>query len=269
MKHRLVSHSLRVPALFLALAPAALASSTWYVDGVHGSDHNNCKSRQHACKTIAHALTIASSGDTIMVEAAIYTENLTIGFSLRLVGSGAVTTIIDGEAKGTVVTISNANARVALSKVTIRNGLTKDGGGINNFGTLTVNNSIVSRNIASDPAARGGGIFNTGTLTIANSTVSANTVWGDIAFGGAIFNGGLLTINDTTISGNNAYGGLFFGIADGGGIHNDSGTLTINNSTLSGNSARHGGASITVPPRLFRTPSSRTAQKGETAAAVL
>jgi hypothetical protein len=31
-------------ALFLALAPAALASTTWYVDGVNGSDINDCKS---------------------------------------------------------------------------------------------------------------------------------------------------------------------------------------------------------------------------------
>jgi hypothetical protein len=32
-------------ALFLALAPTALASSKWYVDGVNGNDKNNCKSQ--------------------------------------------------------------------------------------------------------------------------------------------------------------------------------------------------------------------------------
>src|SRR6202049_5149084 len=94
MKRTLVSHSLLLLAVFLALAPAALASAKWYVDGVNGSDNNNCKSRQHACKTISHAISIASSGDSIMIAAATYTENLTIGFSLKIVGSGASTTII-------------------------------------------------------------------------------------------------------------------------------------------------------------------------------
>src|ERR1700680_3492970 len=99
-----------------------MASNTWYVDGVNGSDNNNCKSRQHACKTIGHAISLASSGDSIMIAAATYTENLTIGVSLKVIGSGAKTTIIDGGDSGTVVTISNANAHVTLSKVTIRKG---------------------------------------------------------------------------------------------------------------------------------------------------
>jgi hypothetical protein len=93
MKHRLGFSNLLLLALSLALVPTALASSTWYVDGVNGSDNNNCKSRQHACKTIGHAISLASSGDSIMVAAATSTENLTIGFSLKIVGSGAKPTI--------------------------------------------------------------------------------------------------------------------------------------------------------------------------------
>jgi hypothetical protein len=81
----------------LALAPTALASSRWYVDGVNGSDNNDCKSAQTACKTIEHAVSLASSGDSIMVATATYTENVTIGFSLTIVGSGSSTTIIDYE----------------------------------------------------------------------------------------------------------------------------------------------------------------------------
>jgi hypothetical protein len=117
-----MKHSLLIVLLFMALAPAALASTTWYVDGVHGSNSNNCKSPQHACKTIGHAISLAHSGDSIMVAAAIYKENLTIGFSLKIVGSGAKTTIIDGNRSNTVVTLSNAADHVALSKVTIQNG---------------------------------------------------------------------------------------------------------------------------------------------------
>jgi len=49
-------------ALFAAV-PSALAN-TWYVDGMHGSDNNNCKSRQHACKTIfANGVLYTDSSD--------------------------------------------------------------------------------------------------------------------------------------------------------------------------------------------------------------
>jgi hypothetical protein len=93
--------------LALTLSPAALASSTWYVDGVHGSDNNNCKTPQTACKTIGHAISLAHAGDSIMVAAATYTENLTIGVSLKVIGSGAATTIIDGGAVNTVAISSD------------------------------------------------------------------------------------------------------------------------------------------------------------------
>jgi hypothetical protein len=45
---------------------------------------------------------------------ATYTENLTIGFSLRIIGSGATTTMVDGGGAGRVVTIPNTNASVPL-----------------------------------------------------------------------------------------------------------------------------------------------------------
>ena len=65
MKHKLTFNSL----LLLALAPAAFASSTWYVNGVNGSDSDNCKSSTTARKTIGHAISLAHSGDSIMVAA--------------------------------------------------------------------------------------------------------------------------------------------------------------------------------------------------------
>ena len=130
MKHRLVSHNLMLLAVFLALTSTALASSTWYVDGVNGSDNNNCKSPETACKTIGHAISLASSGDSIMVAAATYTENLTIGFSLKLIGAGATTTIIDGGGSQRYGghNFSNAkSARRSFKGLTIRNGFAGDG----------------------------------------------------------------------------------------------------------------------------------------------
>jgi hypothetical protein len=227
-------------ALFLALTPTAFAS-IWYVDGVNGNDNNDCTTRQTACKTIGHAISLASPGDTIGVGPATYTENLTISFSLKVIGAGATTTIIDGGGVNTVVTISSAY--VTLSKVTIQNGLSAFGGGISNNGALTLNNSTVTQNQDKGKFSRGGGIGNRGTLIVNNSTISGNSAHGFAGFvaeGGGIYNAGTLTLNNSTLSGNSAvvaYNPLGCATPDGGGIYSQSGTVTINNSTLSGNFA--------------------------------
>jgi hypothetical protein len=235
MKHRIAFSHLLLVALSLAVAPTALASTKWYVDGVHGSDNNNCKSPQTACKTIGHAISLASSGDSIMVAAATYTENLTIGISLKVIGASASTTIIDGGGVNTVVSVPSSGTHVALSRVTIRNGSASGGGGIRNLGTLTINGSTISGNSApGHEEGGGGGIFNGGLLTINNSTISRNSATGHYVFGGGIDNTGALTINNCTISGNSAEG---FAV-HGGGVANFSSTLTINNSTISGNTAK-------------------------------
>jgi len=269
MKHKAMFVSLLFIAAFSALAPGAAASNTWYANGVSGSDGNNCKSAQTACKTIGHAVSLASSGDSIMVAAATYRENLTLGFSISVLGSGATTTIIDGGAHGTVVTVSNTNAKVNLANLTIRNGFANSGGGVSNTGTLAISYSMVSGNVAYGLIAggAGGGIANLGTLTLNSSTVTGNTSKGqDIhtGRGGGIVNWGKLTINQSTLSSNtsNSAGGGGGGIynygsaaiinstlssngtsgTSGGGIFNNpAGDLTISNSTLANNFAGSGG----------------------------
>jgi hypothetical protein len=168
--------------VFLSLSAAtAIASTTWYVNGVSGSSSSDCKTPTTACKTISRAVSLAASGDTIRVAAAIYTESFTLGKSLNISGAGASTTIIDANELRAVVTIPNTAAHVTLSKLTIRNGKAAaagtfqrgvtSGGGINNSGTLTLTNSTVSGNWAPIPcihsfvfceisagAALGGGI---------------------------------------------------------------------------------------------------------------
>jgi hypothetical protein len=241
--------------LFLAVAPAAMASTTWYVNGVSGSDSNTCTSPTTACKTIGHAVSLASSGDSIKVAAATYKENLTITLSLTILGSGASTTIIDGGGDNRVVTISSATAHVTLSGVTIRNGHDSHvAGGISNLGTLTLVSSTVSGNTVSLNCSRncsafGGGIRNLGTAIISNSTLSGNSAVARCyqnqgcyaaAYGGGILSSGTLTINNSTLSGNSAdaFGGSTSVL--GGGILNQ-GSMTVNNSTLNGNKANTGG----------------------------
>jgi hypothetical protein len=269
MKLRLVSHRLPLLVLFLALVPIALASSTWYVDGVNGSNKNDCKSPQTACKTIRHAISLASSGDSIMIAAAIYKENLTINFSLKLIGAGASTTIVDGRGINSVIYAPPSSAHIALSNLTIRNGYSRGGAGIaNNEATITISNSNISGNVADDTSNNspdGGGIYNGGTMTINHTTVTRNiTINGYDGWGGGIYNGGTLTIDNSTItenSGNNSYtyGGAISNYGTlvinrstldrnsapdrcGGGIDNEEGTLTINNSTISLNVASEDGA---------------------------
>ena len=235
MKNGLVFSRLSFLALILILAPTTFASTILYVNGASGSDSNHCLSAQAACKTIGHAISLAASGDSIMVAAATYTENLTISISLNVIGSSASTTIIDGGGTGIVVWISSGTVR--LSNVTVRNGHS----GIHNFGTLTISNCIVTRN------SGGGGLLNgnASTLIINNSTVSGNTQRGDNngGHGGGIENygTGILTINQSTITGNVVSGA--FGVGFGGGIENY-GTATVSNSTLSGNRATARGGGI-------------------------
>jgi hypothetical protein len=108
-------------AAFIPLVPAVSAGSTWYVNGASGSDDNACKSPAAACKTIGHAISLAASGDGILVAEATYEERLTINTSVSIVGSSATTRIIDGQETGTVVTISNkAKAFLSISNSTVR-----------------------------------------------------------------------------------------------------------------------------------------------------
>jgi len=242
-------------ALLLIQTPIALATTTWYVNGVNGYDGNNCKSPLTACRTVGQAISLASSGDAITVAAATYHEHLTISVSLTVTGSGAVDTIIDGggffaQSPGTIVAISSAAANVTLSNVTLQGGWIERGAGVNNRGTLTINNSVIRDNLAGGHGCGfgcvvrygfGGGIYNTGTLTINRSTISGNGAFGEGSGGGGVLNLGKLIINASTLSGNSTSGGIdLFNcpgcVAGGGGIANaTTGTVAINNSTVAGN----------------------------------
>jgi len=238
MKHEILSVMLLATSCLLS--PFACASTTWYVNGVSGSDNDNCLSSATACKTIGHAVSLSLPGDTIIAAAATYKENIHIGKSLNILGSGASTTIIDGGGVGTVITISSTSAHVSLSRMTIRDGFGSSGngfgggGGVVNMGTLTISKSTVSGNTARGMPGQGGGLLNRGTLTINNSSFVGNVVSGifGAGFGGAIFNYGTVRINNTTISGNTASG-------TGGGINN-AGNLALNNATISDNSSISG-----------------------------
>ena len=140
---------------------------------------------------------------------------------------------------------------VFIERLTIRHGKPsvpeERGGGIMNFGTLTLRNCIVTANVANG----GGGINNSGALTLINSTVSNNTAAEvrppgmGCGGGGGIKSGGeSLTLINSTISNNQA------GVHErgwGGGVHVGCNcTAVFTNSTISGNKAVVDGGGVRV-----------------------
>lgn len=125
-----------------------------------------------------------------------------------------------------------------------------DGGGIYNNGTTTVEDSLVTDNLAGGTEGSGGGIWNSGTLTVTRTTISDNTANGtnsaatDIDGGGGIYNAGGATITDSTIRDNTSR-------YRGGGIAS-SGGLIIGGSTISGNLGLLGGGIYTTNTTVAR-----------------
>ncbi|HUY20530.1 MAG TPA: choice-of-anchor Q domain-containing protein [Candidatus Binataceae bacterium] len=211
--------------------------------------------------TIAAAIAVANSGDTISITDATHNEaNITVDKNLTIEGQGAANTAIDGGGggggNGPIFTVGNG-VTATFQELTIRNGSYAVGGGILNFGTVTISDSALSGN----SAYYGGGIFNLGTATISDSTLLGNSA---TYSGGGIYSGGTVTISNSTLLGNSATylgegGGIFsYGtltisnstLADnsatysGGGVFNGGDTATISNSTLSGNSATYSGGAL-------------------------
>jgi Bacterial Ig-like domain len=175
--------------------------------------------------------------------------NDTPAVDLTINGPGAGVLAINGNNETRAFGIASG-AKATISGLTIRNGKAHagdpNGGGIANSGTLTLNNSTVSINTATNA---GGGINNNrGTVTLNNSTVSGNKATS--LGGGGIYNTGTVTLNNSTVSGNEA--------SEAGGIYNDGGTLTLNRSTLSGNTANHSGGGIRSDGGLSGTQKTTT-----------
>src|SRR4030095_1947210 len=82
------------------------------------------------------------------------------------------------------------------------NNTERDGGGILNGGTLTIENSNIHGNESQEiSSGRGGGVFNSGALTIISSTVSQNR---STFFGAGIFSGGDPSQTNLTVAQNQA-----------------------------------------------------------------
>ena len=244
MKKQLLRSSLEhfigiflIVMLLLAGTPAQRAAAntgtTRSVDGTNGVDAGNCTLVY--CRTIAYAIGQSSGGDTIQIAAGIYFERITVNKSLTFTGSGMNTTILDGSSGGRVMEVPTGKT-VAFNSLTIQHGSTTGGGGgIENYGTL----SLYLVKVTNNTAAIGGGISSSGDLIMWDSAISGNNAvtGGGLALAGS---NSLVTLMRVTISGNTASG-------YSGGLHDQtdntvSGFLTLANVTISGNTANLNGA---------------------------
>lgn len=172
--------------------------------------------------TFAPALTAAGPATILL------TDNLpAFADNVNLTGPGAKLLSIDG-ANAFSLILNNFGVTSSVSRLTLTRGFGLNGGGAANLGTLTLSACAITANAATaSTASNGGGVENNqGTLTILNSTISGNAA---SQVGGGVNNfQGIVEIVNSTISGNTANG-------SGGGVLNNGGTLKLIQVTVTGN----------------------------------
>jgi hypothetical protein len=186
---------------------------------------------------------------------------LPISDSVRIIGLGAGSTVIDSGGLSRVFAATSASGNVEFDNLTISGGKTTanfaSGAGIqfSSSGTLTLLNTVVSGNATTGQRAYGGGIFtNSGSVTLTNSTLVGNSTAGGYATGGGLSVGtGTVTILNSTVTGNSTSGN----VSHGGGFYARTGAVTVTNSTFFGNSTSgyntYGGAFIAWSGNIVAT----------------
>ena len=148
----------------------------------------------------------------------------------RVIDVGARDVVIDG----VVVTGGDAgrgdgggirigrNASATVRDVSVVANRARDGGGVDNRGTLTIDHSTIAANVAD---RKGGGLRNGGTADVQNVTIVDNAA----DQGGGLSSPGVTEVLHATIVGNDA------GSSSGGGVDRNGGTLTIRYSIIANN----------------------------------
>lgn len=191
-----------------------------------GNNDNNGLTVKTSKRTIQNAMDTVPENGTIYIKSGTYYENLKINKNVSLIGIDT-NVKIDGDFKDSCIIIKE-NCTVSIEKLTIQRAYNT---GLINHGKTNITHVTIKDNAAEDT----GGIFNTGTITIANSIITKNTANHNH---GGIYNEGHLTITNSQINNNKA-------CSFSGGICS-CGDLNINNSEIKDNKAGYGYAGLHI-----------------------
>ena len=174
-------------AVAIGAGPAAASSTTLYVSPA-GSDSAGCTSA-HPCKTIGHAVSVATAGDRIVVRRGTYAEMVTVPVTLHLVGRHRPTIDATGQQNGVVITGAAASGS-SLRGFKIENA-TQEGVVAMQTAWVTIAGNVVAGNdqgmFSTSPTGEcapsgqipgdcGEGIH---LMTVAHSRVSRNAITGN------------------------------------------------------------------------------------------
>jgi CSLREA domain-containing protein len=216
--------------------------------------------------SLRQAIADAAPGDTIDFAVTgtitLTSGQLVIDKDLSVRGPGPANLTVSGNDASRVFLIANRPVRLSGMAITHGRIDSDHGAGVANFGELTLNNCVVSSNIAGSFFS-GGGIRNNGMLIVTSCTISDNIGyigggilnWGNLSmFNSAVasnmaaaaaaisIQAGRASLFNGTISGNRAYDGGAGGI----GVHSigEDAVLTLSHCTIAFNSASRGGGGI-------------------------
>jgi hypothetical protein len=190
--------------------------------------------------SLRNAITSANAGDNI-VFSGVTNVNLTSGAlfidkNLSIDGGASGVTIMRVSVTQFRIFTIQSGSTVSMTKLTITNGNDPgQAGGLQNNGTLTMTDCVVSQN----QAGQAGGLQNDGVLTMTNCTVADNTE------GGLVIYGASTTLTNCTFTGNE---GVFGGAIISGGTGT---TLTLTNCTITQNRAEFGGGMVLNPATVL------------------
>ena len=198
------------------LARPAHAQSTLSVSDCSSDAQLQADVAQANSDNAGDVITFACSGDLKL------TSTLSISGRMTLSGSGQRVTL-DGGGSLQVLSV-NSGSSLTLNTLTIAHGSAPygQGGGLENFGTVSISNSTFANNSAS---CDGSGLENFGTVSITSSTFANNSA--SERGGGLDSQEGTVTISNSTIANNSG--------GDGGGLDLWRGRVTISNSTVADN----------------------------------
>ena len=149
-------------------------------------------------------------------------------------GVKGITVDAKGNSRVFYVTYGTGENPVTLINMTISGGSELLGGGIYNSGILSLNNCVITQNVA---RYDGGGIYNAGRLTMAGVGLRANR---SENAAGALYNSGSVTAEKTTFANNTVEGTDAQRL--GGAILNQNGTLAFTDVVIEANQAGAGSA---------------------------